>query len=53
MPFDAEMSHDGRGRKNALVLDVHEDRIHKRTFGVAVLGMFVHLFRGKLLILYL
>ena len=47
MPFDAQMAEDGRGRSNALIMDVHEDRIHKRTFGVAVLGFFVHLYRGK------
>ena len=49
MPFDQQIEGvgDRRQRENALTIDVHADKIHKQTFGLAILGFFVHLFRGK------
>ena len=41
------MTQDGRTSNNQLLLNVHEDLIHKRTFGIGVLGFLVHLFRGN------
>ena len=38
---------DERDRNNQLIIDVHEDLVHKRTFGVSIFGFLIHIYRGK------